>query len=283
MTANAHMVDLWNSDAAATWWSRPERYDAMLAPFGERVLGAAALTAGEQVLDVGCGAGQLSLQAASVVGPTGRVTASDISTALLAVAQRRAADAGLGNVDVLEADAQTHSFTAASYDVVLSRFGVMFFADPVAAFANLLAATRPGGRLAFVCWQPAPLNEWVTVPLFAAGPHVGFPEPPAPGAPGPFAFGEPDRVRQVLGDAGWADVALDDVRTTTTPGGARSAAEAVAFICEDTFGKTMLAKAEPAVREAAIAALTTAYEERVRDGRVQLDAAVWVVTARRVS
>ena len=278
---NEQMVELWNSDAAATWSSRPERYDAMLAPLGERVLAAAGLVAGERVLDVGCGAGQLTVQAATAVGPTGHVVGMDIATDLLAVARRREQVAGLTNVDVVEADAQVVELAGSSCEVVLSRFGVMFFADPVAAFTNLLGAVVPGGRLAFVCWQPAPGNEWVTVPLFAAGPHVGFPEPPPPDAPGPFAFGDPDRVRQVLSDAGWTDVELDDVQTTVTPGGARTAEEAVAFISEDTFGKMMLAKAEPAAREAATAALHEAYASRLGATGVELKAAVWVVTARR--
>jgi SAM-dependent methyltransferase len=281
MTTNADMVKLWNSDAATTWATRPERYDAMLHDLGRRVLDAAELQEGERVLDVGCGAGQLSVQAAEQVGPSGSVLAIDIARDLLAVTRRRAAEAGVENLTALEADAQVHAFTASSYDVVISRFGVMFFADPVQAFANLLAATAPGGRLAFVCWQPAPGNEWATVPLFAVGPHVGFPEPPAAGAPGPFAFGDGDRLRSILTGAGWADVALQDVQTTVPAGDARTADEAVAFITEDTFGKMLLAEAEPAKRDAAIAALRAAYDERTGPDGVRLKAAVWVVTARR--
>ncbi|MCU1591186.1 MAG: SAM-dependent methyltransferase [Frankiales bacterium] len=281
MTTNSDMVKLWNSDAAQTWWTRPERYDAMIGPLGDRVLAAAALQPGERVLDVGCGAGQLTTQAAAAVGRTGQVVGLDISRELLSVTGRRAAEAGLGHVEVLEADAQAHAFEPSSYDVVISRFGVMFFADPVVAFANLRAATKDGGRLAFVCWQPAPSNEWATVPLFAVAAHVGFPEPPPPGAPGPFAFGDPDRVRQVLTDAGWSEVDVEDVQTTVSPGGARNADEAVAFITEDTFGKMLLANAEPDKREAALAALRTAYEEHNGPDGIRLKAAVWVVTATR--
>ena len=281
MTTNEEMVRLWNSDAASTWATRPERYDAMLQPLGERVLRAAALSPGERVLDVGCGAGQLALQAAEAVGPTGSVTALDVSRELLAVTQRRAAEAGADNLAVLEADAQVHSFDASSYDVVISRFGVMFFADPVAAFANLLRGVTPGGRMAFACWQAAPSNEWASVPLFALGPHVGFPEPPPPGAPGPFAFGDGERLRSILADAGWADVALEDVQTSLSVGGAGTADEAVRFIAEDTFGKTLMAKATPEQRSAALDALRAAYEERNGADGIRLKAAAWVVTARR--
>src|SRR5947209_2135408 len=128
MTGNAQMVELWNSDAAASWWTLPERYDAMLEPFGARVLAAAALQPGERVLDVGCGAGWLTVQAAQSVGAAGAVLGVDTSHELVALTKRRAGE--LPQVDVLEADAQEVAFEA-SYDVVLSRFGVMFFADPV--------------------------------------------------------------------------------------------------------------------------------------------------------
>lgn len=280
MTGNEEMVKLWNSEAAATWSTRPERYDAMLRELGERALEAAALSPGERVLDVGCGAGQLTLQAAAAVGPTGRVLGVDVSADLLAVARNRAADAGLAQVEGLQADAQDHDFAPSSYDVVISRFGVMFFSDPVAAFTNLRGATVPGGRLAFVCWQPAPLNEWVTVPLMAVAGHVDVPVPPPPGAPGPFAFGDGERVREILTSAGWTDVALEAVQTTVRPGGARTPAEAVSFIAEDSFGKNVLASAAPPAREAALAALEAAYAARSGPDGVWLDVAVWIVTAR---
>jgi SAM-dependent methyltransferase len=253
----------------------------MIGHLGERVITAAGLRPGERVLDVGCGAGQLTTQAAAAVGDSGRVVGADISTELLAVTQRRADAAGLKQVEVLEADAQVHSFPAAAYDAVISRFGVMFFADPVAAFRNLRAATAVGGRLAFVCWQAAPVNEWAVVPLFAVGPHVGFPEPPPAGAPGPFAFADADGLRQILADAGWVDIAIEDVKTTVTPGGARTADEAVAFICEDTFGKMLLANAGSEQRAAAVSALCDAYEERRTADGINLNAAVWIVTARQ--
>ena len=280
-TANDDMVQLWNGEASATWATRPERYDAMLGGLGELVLRAAALTPGERVVDVGCGGGQLALQAAAAVGEGGSVLGVDIATQLVILTQRRAAAAGLAQVTVVEADAQSYPFPAGQFDVVISRFGVMFFADPIAAFANLHAATAPGGRLAFVCWQPAPLNEWATVPLFAVGPHVGFPEPPGPQAPGPFALGDADRLRKILTAAGWSDVELEDVQTRVSPGGARTAEEAVAFFAEDTFGRMLLGKAEPAQQQAALTALRDAFEERLGPDGIQVKAAVWLVTAAR--
>ncbi|MGZ6791387.1 MAG: class I SAM-dependent methyltransferase [Mycobacteriales bacterium] len=279
MTSNADMIRLWNSDASSAWSTRPERYDQMLEPLGRRVLAAAALQPGERVLDVGCGAGQLSLQAAEAVGPTGSVLGVDVAAGLLAVARSRGS--GVPQAQFLQADAQEHDLGKGAFDAVVSRFGVMFFADPVAAFGNLAHATRPGGRLAFVAWQPAVVNEWATVPITAAVPHTGLPSLPPPGAPGPFAFGDPEVVRGVLTDAGWADLQVEDVQTTLWVGGARTAEEAVDHMTADTFGRMLLDGAEPSARAAALDALHAAYAERVGPDGVHLGGAVWVVTARR--
>ena len=235
MTTNSEMIGLWNSPASASWATRPERYDAMLSELGERLLRVAAPTPEERVLDVGCGAGQLSALAAELVGPTGQVLGVDVAVDLLAVA----------------------------------------------AFANLLATTTPGGRLAFVAWQAAPLNEWMTLPLGAVVPHLGFPELPAPGAPGPFAFADLAALQDLLADAGWAGVQVEDVQTTVSVGGARTAQQAVDFLTEDTFGQMLLGKADPTSRSAALTALFDAYAERVADGALRLKAAVWLVTAHR--
>ena len=280
MAGNDDMVTLWNSEAAAAWATRFERYDAMLGALGERTLEAAALLPGERVLDVGCGAGQLTLQAAAVVGSTGSVLGVDIAADLVAVAGRRATDAGLCQVEVLQTDAQGHRFTPHVFDAVISRFGVMFFDDPVAAFTNLREATVPGGRLAFVCWQPAPQNEWFTVPLVAVAAHIDVPAPPPPGSAGPFAFGDGDRVRAILSSAGWTDVGLEAVQTTVSPGGARTPAEAVSFITDDTFGRNVLVTASPEARGVALSALEAAYAAHAGPDGIRLNVAVWVVTAR---
>jgi SAM-dependent methyltransferase len=263
------------------WSSRPEMYDAMLGELGEQVLRVAGLTAGERVLDVGCGAGQLTLQAARQVGREGSVVGVDVAVELVALSGRRAAEASLSQVDVLEADAQDHAFPPSGFDAIISRFGVMFFADPIAAFANLLAATAPGGRLAFVAWQAATSNEWVLVPIAAMVPHVGAPALPPPGAPGPFAFGDADRVRSVLTVAGWSDVEIEDLQTTVNVGGARTAEEAVEFTAADTFGRMLLGKADATQRSAALAALREAYQTHTQSDGVRLNAAAWLVTARR--
>ena len=275
--ANSEMNELWNGPASQAWVSAPDRYDRMLGEFADLALEAARLQPGERVLDVGCGSGALSRAAAEQVGGDGRVTGVDISAPLLEVGRTRSG----GAVDFEHADAQVHDFPEAAYDAVISRFGVMFFDDPVAAFANLRGTTARSGRLAFVAWQAAPLNEWVMTAIGALIPHVGIPELPPPGAPGPFAFGDADHTRGVLEKAGWTDVQLRGVETTLLVGGAAGVDSVMAFYEEDAFGKMMLAKATPEQRADALGALREAVEQRIGEDGLRQAAAVWVVTARR--
>lgn len=190
--ANAGQIDYWNSDAARQWVLREALMDGLLAEVLVGVLYHAALQPGERVLDIGCGTGASCLAAAQAVGTAGQVTGLDIASALLARARERAAD--LPQVTFVEADAQTHAFAPASVDVMISRFGVMFFEDPVAAFANMARALRPGGRLVFAAWGPAAEVAWFGIPSGIAVARLGRPAPLDPTAPGPLAFQDPERV-----------------------------------------------------------------------------------------
>ena len=281
MSGNEAQVELWNGEATSAWITHADRYDRQLEPFGREVLAAAGLAEGERVLDVGCGSGWTTLEAGRAVGEGGTATGVDISAPLLALGRERAAAEGLGNVDFVEADAQEHAFAPASYDAVISRFGVMFFADPQAAFANLLAATAPGGRLVFACWQPVTENEWTLVPVSAVVPHVGPPQLPAPGSPGPFAFGERDVVRSVLADAGWSDVEVEPFNTTLLVAGGGSVDDAVSFYVDDAFGRAVLGEATGEQREAAISSLRAALAEHLTPQGVRLSASVWLASAVR--
>jgi SAM-dependent methyltransferase len=276
---NSEMVQLWNSPESDAWVVTPERYDAMLEHLGRLALDAAGLRAGEAVLDVGCGSGQLTMQAAEIVGATGRVVGADVSGPLIRRARQRAGDTA--NVSFVEADVQVHDFADETYDALVSRFGVMFFDDPVAAFSNLRSATAADGRLAFVAWQAAPLNEWVMTPVGALVPHLGMPELPPPGAPGPFSFADADHVRSVLSTAGWSDVQVEGVETTLLVGGPGSADDVVDFYQRDLFGRLMLAKATPEQQAAALTDLRQAVSAAMTEEGLRQRAAVWVVTARR--
>jgi ubiquinone/menaquinone biosynthesis C-methylase UbiE len=185
--------------------------DARLAPVTDELLARASACSGEKVLDIGCGSGATTVPLAEAVGPNGLVTGIDISETMLAAARERCR--GLAQVSLENTDAQMHPFPEGSYDLLASRFGVMFFGDPYAAFENLLRALRPQGRLHFVCWAPVGQNPWFTVPLEVAKRHLGAPEPKPPRAPGPLAFSEAEYVQDILARAGFANIRIDPFRT----------------------------------------------------------------------
>ncbi len=203
--ANAAQVAYWNETAGRTWADFQDPIDRQIRPLGLAAMQRLAPAPGEQVVDVGCGCGDTSLELARRVGPEGGVLGLDISAPMLEVARRRAAEAGASGLKFRQADAQVAALPD-DRDAVFSRFGVMFFADPEAAFANLRRSLRPGGRLAFVCWRPLPENLWIHLPAEAAAGLVPPAPPPEPGTPGPFAFADPDRVRAILAQAGFTGI-----------------------------------------------------------------------------
>jgi SAM-dependent methyltransferase len=240
----------------------------------------AGIAAGDRVLDVGCGCGETTLDIGARVGAAGRVLGIDVSAPMLARAEEVAREAGATNVRFERADAATHPFPAGGFDVVYSRFGVMFFADPAAAFANLRGALRAGGRLGFVCWQALTENAWMHVALQAAARYLTLPPPPAPDAPGPFSFACADRVRDILSRAGFTAVTLEPVRDMLTVGGAATVDEAARFLLEGV-GPTSAAlrEVEQSVREAVATAVRAALARYQTPDGVRMGAAAWIVTA----
>lgn len=277
--ANAEQVEHWGGPGGEHWVAEQERYDRMLEPFGDEVVRALAPNPGERVLDVGCGNGALSLALARAIGPDGEVVGADISGPMLTLAGRRAREEGLGNVRFERADAQVHRFGEASFDAVVSRFGVMFFDDPPAAFVNLARALRPGGRLVFVCWQDLFQNEWIMVPATAALAHVPMPAMGQPGQPGPFALADAGRVTSLLEGAGFTDVGLTDVRASTPMG--RSVDDVMRFLEGAEFARALMADVSEEVSERAWAAVREALEGRAGPEGVVLGGAAWLVTAGR--
>lgn len=209
-TENTAQIEFWNGETGQNWVTHDALMEDMLQPLGETVLDILAPAVGDRALDIGCGCGHTSLDLASRVGPNGAVTGVDISAPMLTVATSLAGKAGDDSAPMafLEADAQTHAFLASHYDVVFSRFGVMFFEDPVAAFTNIRSAMSPAGRLAFCCWQPRSVNPFMTVPAMAALELLPAPPQPPPRAPGPFAFEEADYVDAILQEAGYRDICI---------------------------------------------------------------------------
>ena len=269
----------WGGEKGRFWAEHADWFSALLADFIPAVVEGAGFSPGERVLDVGCGGGDLSIAAATAVGPTGSVLGVDLSADELDVARVRAVQRGVDNVEFREADASTDDLGPQPVDVLTSRFGIMFFADPVAAFTHLRAAMRPGGRLALVCWQSREDNEWTTVPARAIAAVVAL-APPAPDAPPDgFAFQDPDRVRSVLDDAGWSEIELADTARTVHLGD--SADEAVAFIQQMDYAKAALEPASTAQRAEAIDGIRSALQSRAgAGGAIDLPGRVWLVRAR---
>lgn len=206
--ANAAQAAYWNVDIASKWVDNQAALDRRFQAITDALIERAAPGPGEWAVDVGCGTGATTLELAKAVGGDGHVLAVDISEPMLEVCRRRVADAGLDQVRLLLVDAQTYAF-AREADLLASRFGVMFFGDPVAAFGNLRSALRPGGRLSFACWRELEANPWFHLPLEIASRHFGPPEKRHPRAPGPFAFAEADYVRSILERAGWERIRIE--------------------------------------------------------------------------
>lgn len=272
---NDEQIAFWNEDVGRRWTQQQERLDRLIAPFGQEAMRVASAQAGERVLDVGCGCGDTTLALAKAVGAGGAVLGVDVSAPMLARAQERAG--AIANLRFEKADASIAPLRG-PHDLIFSRFGVMFFSDPAAAFAHLHGALKPGGRMAFACWRAFAENPWVSVPSFAAMRVLGPPRvAPDPHAPGPFAFADAERVRGILETAGFTRIKiapfdaamsvggdLDDAMTTTLQVGPVSA---------------MMREAGDDQRAAVTAAVRDALSAHVGPDGVMMTGATWIVSA----
>jgi SAM-dependent methyltransferase len=273
---NADQKAFWNGPVGERWAQRQADMDRNLTDATAATLKCAAAKAGERVLDIGCGAGQTSVMLAEAVGSHGHVTGVDISAPLLGVARARTKDAR--NVDFVEADASEHAF-APDYDLVFSRFGVMFFDDPPAAFANIREALKPGGRLVFVCWRPPAENQWVALPA-AVAKNLLPPQPPSdPLAPGPFAFADPKRVEDILTKAGFRAVAFEKLDGHMNLGhDPDNAATQMTQI--GPLSRALTDAGDDALREKVRVAVRDAFAKIATADGIAPGIACWVVSAR---
>lgn len=269
--SNEEQIEYWNENAGLKWAEHQTALDAMLAPATSALIEAAAIQRGERVLDIGCGTGETSLIA---VEAGAQVTGVDISEPMLELARSRAD----GRAEMLIADASQYQADTV-FDLAMSRFGVMFFEDPVAAFANIRKNLKPDGRMAFACWQTPKVNDWVMVPMKAIKPLM--PEAPEtdPHAPGPFAFADPERLDGILREAGFSNIEITphgiDVCLTQSGG----VDGAVDFSSQIGPASRALGEVEEALRPKLLAALKEALAPHDRAGRVTLPGGIWIVKA----
>ena len=275
---NTAQIENWDGPGGEHWVAEAARYDRMNQRFADTIVEAVAPQPGEQVLDVGCGNGALAMALAERVGAEGTVVGLDISGPMLANAEARAASRGLANVRFEKGDAQVHPLEEGAFDAVVSRFGVMFFEDPVSAFSNLRRALRPGGRIAFTCWQELLRNEWIMIPAAAALQHVPMPDLGEPGGPGPFSLADPERLRSVLGQAGYAQIDVEEVVRPMVMGD--SIEDVLAFMHDSDMGQILMAGVDDETAARAWASVRQALIPHATADGVVLQGTVWLVTAR---
>ena len=276
---NADQAAYWNGAGGRHWTERQPMQDALLAPVSARLIAATQVKPGERVIDIGCGCGATTLEIAATTGEAGRAIGLDLSEPMIARARERAAELK-SPAQFLVADATVHDFRAERGDLVTSRFGVMFFADPALSFANIRRGLKPGGRLVFVCWREARLNPWMTLPLRAATRHAPRLPEVGPEDPGPFSFADEARVRRILSAAGFAEIALapHDLELDIAVG--QGLENAIASALEIGPASRALQDQPEAVRQAATAEIRAALEPCLRGESVPLGAAIWIVSAK---
>lgn len=277
--SNQAQADFWES-SGAQWVAMRDRFDRQASAHGVAAIDALAPAPGDRVIDIGSGAGTSTLQLAERVGESGHVLGLDISSSMVEGAAAYAAQEGVGNVSFEVGDAMAEPFTGDA-DAVFSRFGVMFFSDATAGFANLLTALRPGGKLGFVCWQAPSENPWIVRPLGIASRYVELPFGADPTAPGPMSLADPERLRTVLGDAGFTDVVLEPRSAPTKLGATMD--EAVDFLFGLMAPIAALKRDDPSRADELRAEMLDELSDWQTPEGVESPSAVWVVTARRPS
>lgn len=277
-TANAEQAEFW-SDLATTWIEIEERIERTAQLPGRLAMDALAPVPGDSVVDLGCGTGITTVELAARVGPGGSVLGIDISEGMLERARTRATPAGAGRVDYRCADVQTHDFGGETFDGAFSRFGVMFYSEPVAAFANVRRSLKPGATLAFACWQEVFANEWMLVPGMAVMSVTGSPPPmPQPGEPGPFSLCDTGRTCELLASSGFGrvEVAAHNDHVALMD---EEIPEFAATSLRMGAAREGLKDADDDTRHRALEAVEHALEEKSEDGQVALTRGFLIVSA----
>jgi len=275
---NADQIAYWNGPAGKRWADRQQAQDVLLGPVADILVDRARLKAGERVIDVGCGSGATTIAFAQKVGPSGHALGIDLSEPMLARARARASN-GLP-VDFVLADATVYPFDPENFDLLASRFGVMFFAEPVLSFANIRKALRPSGRVAFACWREPRENPWMMTPLQAVYKHAPKLPPQGPEDPGPFAFASEERVHRILGAAGFRGIAMEACPLSLDIAIGNGLDAAVQSALGIGPAHRALEGQPPEVVAAATNSIRDALAPFAKGDAVALPGSIWIVTAR---
>jgi len=274
---NTDQIAYWNGPNGQRWTDRQAEQDVLLAPVSKALIERAAAKPGDRILDVGCGCGSTSIALARQVAPSGFVLGIDISGPMLARARELAPKGA--PVDFALADATVYPFDPGSFDLLVSRFGVMFFAEPAVSFANLRRALRPAGRVAFACWREPRENPWMMSPLQAIYQHVPKLPPQGPEDPGPFAFASEERVNRILGEAGYKRIEMEPVALSFDIAIGRGLDAAVQAAMQIGPGSRALDGHPPETRAAAAKSVREMLTPYLRGQSVALPGSIWIVTA----
>jgi ubiquinone/menaquinone biosynthesis C-methylase UbiE len=278
LAPNEKQNEAWNGGESVHYVDHADRYDRQLAPFTEVLLEQIRLARPRTVLDIGCGCGALTLAAGRI---TDLAVGVDISAPLTEVASERSRTAQIDNVEFVVADAQTHASAPGTFDLLISQFGLMFFDDPVRAFSNLRRSLVPGGRLAFICWQGLPANEWLTVIASEVANHVEVPEfGGLSNGPGMFALKDQDETKLLLESAGFTEVAFKSLAPTILIGGGGTVDQSMDFLLGMGMARGLVDMAGSDVHNEVIEAVRLSLTERYEPGLgVAVGAGAWMVTA----
>ena len=275
--ANVEAAAAWDGDEGDHWAEHADRYERSTARHRPHLVNPLSIRPGDRVIDIGCGTGRTTLEAARL-SSEGSALGVDLSSKMIARAKERARDEGVGNATFVQGDAQVHRFHPAAADVAISLYGAMFFGDPIAALTNIARGLRPGGRLALLAWRELDRNEWLTTVRGALALGRDLPTPPADG-PTPFSMADPDRVRRRLTRSGFKDVQLDPVDEPAELGA--DADDAFSWFHTVGIVKGLLQGVDDAGRSQALANLRAAFEEAETPEGVLLGTSAWLITATR--
>ncbi len=276
---NQDQKEFWNNQKGKIWISLENKIDSMFGPLGDEALKALAPASGENIIDIGCGTATTSLKLASLLGDKGSVTGVDISEPILAFARQKVKENSVSNIDFVLADAQNHDFGYESFDAIFSRFGLMFFEDPIAAFSNLLRGVKFGGRIAFVCWADRSANDWIEVSTSIASKFLELPPKSSPRDPGPFAFEDPLYLNKVLHDAGWNEISIGNYSLTNIVG--KNIKDAADFLSRMGPMSVPFENSEESLQRKIIHSLEESFSNYATRRGVEMHFSTWIVTAKK--